>query len=163
MAKRRMRKVKTKAALLLATWFGCGYSPVAPGTVGSLAGLLGAWLLHQWRGWEGPPFLLLALALALPGIWAAGAAARHIRIRDPGIVVVDEVAGQWIALAGATELSWKGWLGAFLLFRLFDIWKPWPVRQLERIPGGGGIVADDVMAGAYGAVILYAAGRFGLY
>ena len=133
--KRGMKTVKTRAALLLATWFGCGYSPVAPGTVGSLGGLLAAWLLHQWRGWEGLPFLLLALAVALPGI----------------------------TLAGATELNWKGWLGAFLLFRLFDIWKPWPVRRLERISGGGGIVADDVMAGAYGAVILYAAGRFGLY
>ena len=82
---------------------------------------------------------------------------------DPSIVVVDEVIGQWITLAGATTLNWKSGLAAFALFRLFDIWKPVPVRQMERFPGGYGIVADDVMAGIYGALVLFAAGCFNLY
>ena len=77
--------------------------------------------------------------------------------------MVDEVVGQWITLAGAMNLNWKSWLAAFLLFRLFDIWKPPPVRQLEHLPGGAGIVADDTMAGVYAALVLYAAGWFNLY
>ncbi len=78
-------------------------------------------------------------------------------------MVVDEVVGQWMTLAGATALNWKSWLLALALFRLFDIWKPPPVRQLERLPGGLGIVADDAMAGVYGALVLFAAGWFNLY
>ena len=75
----------------------------------------------------------------------------------------DEVIGQWISLAGARRFNWESCLAAFLLFRLFDIWKPPPVRQLERLPGGLGIVADDAMAGVYGALVLFAAGWFNLY
>ena len=67
----------------------------------------------------------------------------------------DEVIGQWVALAGAASLNWKTYLGAFTLFRLFDIWKPAPVRQLEALPGGMGIVADDVMAGVYGNLLMW--------
>ena len=78
-------------------------------------------------------------------------------------MVIDEVIGQWIALAGARSFNWKSWLAAFALFRLFDIWKPPPVRQLEALPGGFGINADDVMAGAYAALVLFLAGRFHLY
>ncbi len=78
--------------------------------------------------------------------------------------MVDEVSGQWIALAGARRYNWKSYLAAFALFRLFDIWKPPPVRQLEALPGGSGINADDVMAGVYAALVLFA-GRmaFNLY
>ena len=83
--------------------------------------------------------------------------------KDPGHIVIDEVAGQWITLAGATVFNWKSWILGFLLFRLFDIWKPPPVRQLEKLPGGTGIMADDLMAGVYGAVVLYLAGYFHLY
>jgi len=71
--------------------------------------------------------------------------------------------GQWLTLAGATSLSWKANLAAFVLFRLFDVWKPFPVRQAERLPGGWGIVADDAMAGLYGALVLFGAGCFNLY
>jgi phosphatidylglycerophosphatase A len=83
--------------------------------------------------------------------------------KDPQIVVIDELVGQWITLAGATTLNWKSWLAAFLLFRAFDIWKPPPVRQLEKVSGGAGIVLDDAMAGIYAALVLYTAGWFNLY
>ena len=85
------------------------------------------------------------------------------RRKDPGHIVIDEVAGQWITLAGATAISWRALLVGFVLFRLFDIWKPAPVRQLESLPEGTGIMADDMMAGVYGAVVLYLAGYFHLY
>ena len=78
-------------------------------------------------------------------------------------MVVDEVLGQWIALAGLRHFNWVGYLAAFALFRLFDIWKPPPVRQLEALPGGLGINMDDVMAGVYAALVLFAAGWFNLY
>ena len=71
--------------------------------------------------------------------------------------------GQWITLAGAAVLNWKTLLAGFLLFRLFDIWKPWPARKLESLPGGTGIIADDFMAGVYGALVLWLAGWFNLY
>src|SRR5262249_42646177 len=98
-----------------------------------------------------------------PARWAADVTARETGLKDPQIVVVDEVIGQWITLGGAMRLNWKSWLAAFVLFRLFDIWKPPPVRQLERLEGGSGIIADDAMAGAYGALVLFAAGWFNLY
>jgi phosphatidylglycerophosphatase A len=78
-------------------------------------------------------------------------------------VVIDEVVGQWLTLAGARPLNWKSFLAAFVLFRLFDIWKPAPVRQLESLQGGAGIVADDLMAGVYAALVLFLAGCFNLY
>jgi phosphatidylglycerophosphatase A len=151
------------AARLIATWFGCGYSPVAPGTAGSAAAVAIAFLLHAYAGFGRLEFALMAAILFLPGTWAAGATARSVKLEDPGIVVVDEVIGQWIALAGATHFNWKSWVAAFVLFRLFDIWKPAPARQLEALPGGWGINADDVMAGAYAALVLFLAGWFNLY
>ena len=147
----------------IATWFGCGYSPFGPGTAGSLAALAIAYglvALGHWRPWY---FAVLALALLPLGIWAAGKTAAEIESKDPSIVVVDEVLGQWITLAGAVSLNWTSWLAAFCLFRLFDIWKPPPVRQLEALPSGTGIVADDVMAGIYGALVLLITGCFNLY
>jgi phosphatidylglycerophosphatase A len=148
-------------ARVISTWFGCGYAPVAPGTVGSAAAILIAWALRNYA--TPVEFGLLGLMLAIPGIWAAGVTARELKVKDPGLVVVDEVVGQWITLAGATAVNWHSWLLAFALFRIFDIWKPPPVRQLERLPGGIGIVADDAMAGIYSAVLLFAAGQFHLY
>ncbi len=148
---------------LIATWFGCGYAPVAPGTAGSLAAVAIAMVLNVWFGIQPYWFGILALALLWPGIWSADVVARQAGKKDPGLVVVDEVIGQWVTIAGAARLNWKSWLAAFLLFRLFDIWKPLPVRQLERLPGGTGIVADDVMAGVYGAIAIFIAGLFRLY
>jgi len=156
-----------RAATTIATWFGCGYSPAAPGTVGSAAAIGIAILIEHFAGWRPLWFAALAIIVAAPAIWAAGETARQAKIKDPQFVVVDEVVGQWLALAGARslngKLNWITWLAAFLLFRLFDIWKPFPVRQLEFLPGGVGIVADDLMAGLYAALVLFLAGWFNLY
>lgn len=145
---------------LIATWFGCGLAPVAPGTVGSLAALVIAIALNVTLGWGRGAFLIMALVLLLPGIWTAGIVARRENIEDPHIVVVDEVIGQWITLAGASTLNWKSWLTAFLFFRLLDVWKPPPARQFEDLPGGIGIVADDVMSAVYGALAIFLLDRF---
>jgi phosphatidylglycerophosphatase A len=99
-----------------------------------------------------------AALLAPVGAWAAHETAHALGRKDPQIVVVDEVLGQWLALAPVTVLDWKYLLAAFLLFRLFDIWKPPPVRNLEQLPGGVGIVADDLMAGVYAALVLWVMG-----
>jgi phosphatidylglycerophosphatase A len=155
--------MKINAANLISTWFGCGFAPAGAGTVASVAALAMAWLLVRYAGWRPLWFLLLAAALTVPSMWAAGRTAEECQQKDPGLVVVDEVVGQWLALAGATALNLKSWLAAFVLFRLFDIWKPPPVRQLEALPGGIGIVADDLMAGIYAALVLFAAGCFNLY
>ncbi len=150
-------------AKLLATWFYLGYSPVAPGTAGSLGALIVAWPLVRYHGFQPLWFLGLAVLLLGPAIWAADVTAREAGLKDPGLVVVDEVVGQWITLAGAVHFTWASWLLAFALFRIFDIIKPPPARQLEAVKGGAGIVLDDVMAGIYGALVLYAAGWFNLY
>lgn len=152
-----------RLAIAIATWFGCGYFPWGPGTIGALAGLLIAMGMHSYWGADRLALLAATLILLAPGIWAAGRTARLIEKPDPGIVVVDEVLGQWTTLLGATVFNWKALLAGFILFRAFDIWKPWPVRQFEKLPGGIGIVADDLAAGFYGALILYIGGRFGLY
>jgi phosphatidylglycerophosphatase A len=155
--------VTDKSAVLIGTWFGCGYAPAAPGTAGSAAAVAIAIPLALFAGWKPWYFAVLAALMLAPSVWAAGVTARISGKKDPGMVVVDEVIGQWIALAGAASLNWKSYLGAFTLFRLFDIWKPAPARQLEALPGGTGIVADDVMAGIYAALVLLVAGWFNLY
>jgi phosphatidylglycerophosphatase A len=139
---------------LVATWFGCGYSPAAPGTAGSAAGILIAWLVISVAGMS--PLWLIPLTIVVTplGIWAAGATAREVGREDPGIVVVDEVLGQWLTAAAIGNPSWQSYLLAFALFRIFDITKPWPIRKLEDLHGGLGIIADDLLAGVYGAVVI---------
>ena len=162
-----MRQVSAGGvAAAISTWFGCGYSPKAPGTVGSAAAIGIAHPGGALRRMETARRSLPSpLSSSAPAIWAAGETARQTGIEDPQFVVVDEVVGQWLALAGAraSELEGIGPGCAFLLFRLFDIWKPFPVRQLESLPGGVGIVADDLMAGLYAALVLFLAGWFNLY
>jgi phosphatidylglycerophosphatase A len=131
------------SAQWVATGFGSGYSPVAPGTAGSLVGLL-LFLPLARLAW--PAQLAAVAAVALVGALAAGRVARQLGIEDPGLVVVDEVAGQWLTLV-ALPLTPLTALFGFLLFRLMDIVKPWPARDLERLPGGWGIMADDLAAG----------------
>ena len=152
-----------RAALLVATCFGCGYFPWGPGTVGSLAAIGIAAGLHAYAGLGRWSLLALTVVLAPAAVWASTRAARVLEREDPGQVVIDEVLGQWVTLLGATTFNLKSLAGAFVLFRIFDIWKPWPVRQLEALPEGSGIVADDLAAGVYGALILYIGGRCRLY
>ena len=152
------------AAFMLATWFGCGYAPMAPGTAGSLAALVIA-IADPRRLRLGPRHVSRAGRAAARAGHLGGGRGREARsdIEDPGIVVVDEVIGQWITLAGASTLNWKSCLAAFVLFRALDIWKPPPARQFERFPGGYGIVADDVMAGVYGALAIFVLDRLHLF
>ncbi len=135
-------------ATLAATWFGAGLLPRAPGTWGSAAALPFAWVLV----WAGGPRLLLAAAAAcfLVGWWAAAVYVRRTGVDDPGEVVIDEVAGQWLVLAAA-PLHPLAYLVGFALFRLFDVWKPWPVSWADRTIGGGlGVMVDDILAALYG-------------
>lgn len=142
-------------ATLVATFFGAGRLRPGPGTWGSLAALL-IWLGAS--SWIAPHAQTLTLALlsalaVLLGIPAATHVARASGKKDPQFVVIDEVAGQWITLLFVPP-SWKTLLVGFILFRGFDILKPPPVRQLERLPEGSGIVLDDVGAGIYGLVVM---------
>jgi len=145
-----MRRVVDSLARVVATAFGSGYSPFAPGTAGSAVGLLLFWPMAAWP-W--PWQAAAAAALFLVGSLAAGRVARHVGLKDPGIVVVDEVVGQWVTLAALPFTPVTAGLG-FLLFRAMDIVKPWPARDLERVPGGWGIMADDVAAGVYAHLAL---------
>jgi len=143
-----------------ATWFGCGLFPKAPGTAGSLAAAL---LVLPFLTLAPYTWALAALALFPLAVWSAGSTARQLNRKDPQVVVIDEVEGQWITLSGATHLNWRSVLLGFILFRLFDIWKPWPTRALERLPGGWGIVLDDCMAGIFAALVLFGCGWLQLY
>ncbi|MGC9159051.1 MAG: phosphatidylglycerophosphatase A family protein [Terracidiphilus sp.] len=143
---------RTLWAWVVATFFGAGRGKPGPGTWASAAAVL-VWAAVAW-GAHPSAFglleaLLAGLALALlAGIPAATIVARESGRHDPGFVVIDEVAGQWVALLGS-RADWRHAVIAFVLFRLFDITKPFPVRQLERLPEGWGIVFDDVAAGLY--------------
>jgi phosphatidylglycerophosphatase A len=137
-------------AALVATFFGIGRLRPGPGTWGSAATmLLWAALAHALApSLRTPVAVALAVLVTLIGIPAATQVARGSGAKDPQIVVIDEVAGQLVALI-AVPLAWKSFLAGFILFRAFDIVKPPPVRQLEAIPEGAGIVLDDVAAGLY--------------
>ena len=138
--------------MVLATGFGTGYGPIAPGTWGSLPGVAAAWGLDRWAG--GWAVAAGAVAVAGAGIWAAGRAERLLGTKDPGCVVVDEIAGQMVALAFVPARPLV-LLTGFLLFRVLDVLKPWPANRLEALPGGSGIMADDLMAGLYANLILH--------
>ena len=143
---------KTLWAWTVATFFGAGLGKPGPGTYGSVAAVL-LWGAFAWLARPTPHTLLIAMlagiALSLIlGVPAATIAARESGRHDPGFVVIDEVAGQWITLLFSPP-GWQHALIALALFRLFDITKPFPVRRLERLPAGWGIVFDDVAAGLY--------------
>jgi phosphatidylglycerophosphatase A len=146
----RMRRLLDFGAKLIATGFGSGYSPVAPGTAGSLVGVL-LFLPLAGRPW--PLQLALVVAVTLVGMAAADRLARALGLKDPGLVVVDEIAGQWLSYL-ALPFTPLTALAGFVLFRVMDIVKPWPARDLERLPGGIGIVADDLAAGVYANLLL---------
>ena len=220
---REAPRSKPRLALAIATAFGVGYIPKAPGMFGSLVGVATAYLsavfflrptslraafsLHPASDavlmdkhflvpgsdihnsvLALPVFCALALLVLLGaiGVWSASRAAAFSGTRDPQFVVIDEVAGQHltlllplipIALPNLTAhmdfslyaiffalslVNWKYLAAGFILFRVFDIWKPWPVRRLEKLPGGWGIMTDDWMAGVYAAILLRVALHFGL-
>jgi len=143
---------KTAWAWKVATFFGIGYLQPGPGTWGSVAAVL-LWAAVAFLKRPDPRtqlvVLLVWIILAIaPGIPAATIVERESGRTDPGFVVIDEVIGQWIALLGS-PFDWRHGLIALVLFRLFDITKPFPVRRLERLPGGWGIIFDDVAAGLY--------------
>ena len=150
-------------ASLIATFFGAGRLKPGPGTWGSLATVaLWAVLAHFLpSSWLIPVNICLALLAVAVGIPAATQVARASGLKDPQFVVIDETAGQLITLIGA-PLAWKSFLAGFILFRAFDIVKPPPVRQLERLPEGTGIVVDDVAAGLYGLAVMQFLLHFGL-
>lgn len=143
---------KTLWAWTVATFFGAGLGKPGPGTWGSVAAVL-LWSAFGWLRHPTAEALLIALLAGIVlsvafGVPAATIAARESGRHDPGFVVIDEVAGQWIALLGS-PVDWKHALITLFLFRLFDITKPFPARQLESLPAGWGIVFDDVAAGLY--------------
>ncbi len=148
---------------LIATFFGIGRMKPGPGTWASaVTMLLWAALAHSIApSLRIPVGIALAAIVTLVGIPAATQVARGSGIKDPQFVVVDEVAGQLVALL-AVPLAWKSFLAGFILFRAFDIIKPPPVRQLEAIPEGAGIVLDDVAAGLYALISMHLLLHFGL-
>lgn len=154
---------------ILATGFGVGLSPVAPGTAGSAVALAFAWLLVRVLGPHAPSvpaavgLLTSGLVFAAVGIPAATRASRGIGEADPGCVVVDEFAGQLLASAplplfafSSSSRQTAAWVASFLLFRLFDVWKPGPIRKSQDLPEGMGIVIDDVLAGVLAAAVVSA-------
>jgi len=148
-----------RGALALATLCGLGRVPKGPGTVGSLASAL--FFLALWR-FLPPASLLLGylilLGVLLPvAVWTAAAGVRQLGQPDPPQVVIDEFLGQQVALLPLAlhgPFEWKIWLAGFILFRAFDIVKPFPVQRLEHLPQGWGVVADDLLAGGYAALVV---------
>jgi phosphatidylglycerophosphatase A len=143
----------TRLAVFIATFGYCGYFPFAPGTVGSAAGLL-VYLLVWWS--QSPVFEIALIAvLFLAGTWAGTVAERYFGGIDPGPIVLDEVVGMLITLA-FIPVGPSGALAGFLLFRVFDVLKPFPARRLESLHGGLGVMADDAMAAVYANLSLRA-------
>ncbi len=138
-------------ALALATALGVGYVPLAPGTFGSAVGLVLWWGLPQ----SAAAHALAIATLFLVGSWSGTVAERHFGASDPSAVVIDEVMGMLITLF-LNPVGWAGALGAFLLFRVADVIKPYPANRLERLPGGIGVMADDAMAAVYANLALRA-------
>lgn len=155
------------------TTFGVGYLPLAPGTYGSAVGVLiylffrqieagtvSSFTLQGWKeaqitAWIHVFVGFLFLLFCLLGIWAATRATKLFKNKDPQQAVIDEVIGQLLVfLFVPFDISWKLILAGFLLFRLFDIWKPYPIDSLQNLPAGIGVCADDILAGVYGGAIL---------
>jgi phosphatidylglycerophosphatase A len=144
-----------------ATAFGLGRAGKAPGTLGSLAAIVIAVPVMWLTGWMG--MMALALITTLFGVWAADGYFIEVDKDDPQDCIIDEFAGQWLtcaigglaAMPGDPAMSWAGFVLSFLLFRLFDIAKPWLVKKAENLRGGLGIMADDVVAGVFAGVVVF--------
>jgi phosphatidylglycerophosphatase A len=172
---------KPRISYFFATACGLGYLKPGPGTWGSLAGV-GISILVAYRGFllfhpdfgSKPNFWTIGwqpynsdyvavLVVAVIGVYVAGKVEKYWGKTDPQFVVIDEVSGQLVALSFPfTLLNWKSWLLGFILFRVFDIWKPFPARQAEALHGGWGIMADDWIAGIYAGLVLWAVQATGI-
>ena len=152
--------MKDKIAEIIATWFGCGKSPKAPGTVGSLGALPVIWLLSHYHA-DVFAMLLLALLLFFIGVWATDVMIKKSAVKDPSFVVIDEVVGQMISFALIWPMlghqhAWGFYVFAFVLFRFFDIKKMGPVRFFDKkVRNAWGVMLDDVFAGILAAAVLY--------
>lgn len=142
--------------ILIATTFGAGFSPIAPGTAGAIVGCAFLWLFYQLEWFPTYPnplaFIVLIVVVALLGIYATNKLEQEWG-KDPSKVVIDELVGVWIAMV-FVPFSWLNLLLAFGLFRFFDIAKPLGVRKMEQFKGGLGVMADDVLAGIYANLAL---------
>jgi len=140
------RTLRSRLAVAFASFGYVGFAPVAPGTVGSAAAIPLFLLLR----WAGSPWLEVAVCgvLVVAGAWSARLAERALGVEDPGPVVIDEVVGMLVSLLFLPG-TWPVIVAAFFAFRVFDVVKPWPAGRLEDVPGGWGVMADDVMAGVY--------------
>ena len=143
-------------ALIIATAGGLGRAPIAPGTVASAATALVLWLLAL----STPALAVLLLVVTALGIWAAGEAERALAAKDPGAIVVDEVAGMTLSVLTLPPTPWV-LVAGFVLFRVFDVLKPFPANDAQRLPGGAGVMVDDLIAGLYALLLLLLARRFG--
>jgi phosphatidylglycerophosphatase A len=151
------RTVLSDPVHFVAFGFGAGLSPVAPGTAGSLWGVLLAWLTQAW-GWGYEAALCAALTVA--GVWICGESSRRLGVHDHGGIVWDEIAGAYLVFLPLPR-TWPWLVAGFVVFRILDIVKPWPIRELDhRLKGGLGIMLDDVVAGAIGAAFLFLLQRF---
>lgn len=147
------RALLSSPAGWLACGFGSGLAPVAQGTFGSLAAIL-PWLLLRQLSWP-VNVLIIVIGFAI-GVWACDVAGRALGVDDHRSLVWDEFVGQWIALLPALLAPWWAVMAGFVLFRLFDVWKPWPIRWLDRhLKGGLGVMVDDVVAGFFAAILLW--------
>jgi phosphatidylglycerophosphatase A len=144
------RSFADSVAVVVATGLGAGYSPLAPGTVGSAVGLLLFWPAHGWPLWA---LVATTAVLFFAGVAASDRLATLLGKKDPGRAVIDEVAGMWVSLL-TLPFGWRTALVAFVAFRVTDTLKPWPARQMEGFRGGWGIMADDMMAGVYANLLV---------
>jgi phosphatidylglycerophosphatase A len=151
-------------AYAIATGAGAGFAPAAPGTLGAIEGVIAFVVFNAVANnaaslaprWSFALFVAINAALFMAGVWASGRACEICALNDPSQVVIDEVSGQLIALTPAAAApSLAAIMLAFLLFRLFDIFKPYPIRNLERLHGGMGVMADDALAGIYAAALVW--------
>lgn len=159
--RRTTRTYTDRLALIIGTGLGSGYSPVAPGTAGSLLSVCFWIALRRWSptALQLPTHVFLILVLIVIGIWASARNETWFGEVDPQKTVIDEVVGQQIAYLGLPSFDWKSLMFGFILFRLFDVWKPFPIKKVQDLHGGTGIVLDDVVAGLYALVLLYVARR----
>jgi phosphatidylglycerophosphatase A len=144
-----------RLALFVCTFGGVGYSPVAPGTAGSAAGLVVYAALRLAGATPGVEALVIGVII-VAGVWSGTMAERHFGTTDPGPGVIDEVAGMLVTLY-ALPTGWVMAIGGFFLFRALDVFKPYPAQRFERLHGGLGMMADDVMVAIYGNLLLRAA------